>query len=405
MQSSVRAVALAALAKANAITRGDLQRYTSNTRGMSIYGKAALLDAAVTLNAPSETVRDITRQILSTSNESDATFKLSEVMDTASTRILSSEMRSHCAVLDAFLSAIKRSGATKNRELETIIPKLVRSITLERKRKDRWENTQENTICVHALARYSEMYEKQTPHLELSVDLGEGKPTNLILESMRTEPIEVSRPLTATDAGRSTSVTVSASGQGRFYHSTRLAYAPRDQKATPTNGGIEVYREYSVQRDGKWVLLAEPSAIKQGELLQVDLYLKLPTARNFVVVNDPLPGGFEAVNRDLATTSSVDAESASFVAPEGSVWWASQNWVDFRASMWSFYHQELRHSAARFYSEYLPAGNYHLAYVAQAIASGEFAVPPTHAEEMYDPEVFGESAGRTIRIEAPESGR
>jgi uncharacterized protein YfaS (alpha-2-macroglobulin family) len=152
-------------------------------------------------------------------------------------------------------------------------------------------------------------------------------------------------------------------------------------------------------------LLAEPSAIKQGELLQVDLYLKLPTARNFVVVNDPLPGGFEAVNRDLATTSSVDAESASFVAPEGSVWWASQNWVDFRASMWSFYHQELRHSAARFYSEYLPAGNYHLAYVAQAIASGEFAVPPTHAEEMYDPEVFGESAGRTIRIEAPESGR
>jgi uncharacterized protein YfaS (alpha-2-macroglobulin family) len=405
MQANVRATALAALAKANAITSRDLQRYTNNLKGASLFGKAALLEAALALNAPSETIREVIRQILNTAQESSGKFTLSEVVDTASTRILSSEMRSQCAVLDAFLSAIQRPGAPKDRELETVVPKLVRSITLERKRKERWENTQENTICVRALAHYSEMYEKDTPHLDLSVDLGEGKSTHLILESIRTEPIEVSRPLTPADAGRSTAVNVSASGQGRFYHSTRLTYATSEPKSTPTNAGMEVFREYSVQRDGKWVLLSDPITVKQGELIRVDLYLKLPTARNFVVVNDPVPGGLEAVNRDLATTSSVDAEQVEFTAPEGSVWWNSQGWVEFRANLWSFYHKELHHSAARFYSEYLPSGNYRLSYVAQAIASGEFAVPSTHAEEMYDPDIFGESAARTIKIEALESGR
>jgi uncharacterized protein YfaS (alpha-2-macroglobulin family) len=67
--------------------------------------------------------------------------------------------------------------------------------------------------------------------------------------------------------------------------------------------------------------------------------------------------------------------------------------------MWSFYHRELRHSSARFYSEHLAAGNYHLTYVSQAIASGTFALSPTHAEEMYNPEVFGESAAGQLIVE------
>jgi uncharacterized protein YfaS (alpha-2-macroglobulin family) len=58
----------------------------------------------------------------------------------------------------------------------------------------------------------------------------------------------------------------------------------------------------------------------------------------------------------------------------------------------------LRHHAVRFYSEYLPAGRYHLSYVAQAIAPGEFAVLPLRAEEMYNPETDGQSAPATLRV-------
>jgi uncharacterized protein YfaS (alpha-2-macroglobulin family) len=73
----------------------------------------------------------------------------------------------------------------------------------------------------------------------------------------------------------------------------------------------------------------------------------------------------------------------------GSIWFSRKDWYEFNAEFWSFYHKEIRHDSVRFYSDYLPAGNYHLSYVAQAISEGEFAMLPVHAEEMYDPDVHG----------------
>ena len=68
-------------------------------------------------------------------------------------------------------------------------------------------------------------------------------------------------------------------------------------------------------------------------------------------------------------------------------------------SRWSFYHCELRHNAARFYSEYLPAENYHLSYTAQVIALGEFTVLPVFAEEMYDPDVYGRGVTDLLTVD------
>ena len=143
--------------------------------------------------------------------------------------------------------------------------------------------------------------------------------------------------------------------------------------------------------------------IERGELVRVDLYLQLPAARNFVVVDDPVPGGLEPVNRQLATASTVDAEKGEFLRAESSYWYSCSDWRGFGASHWSFYHQELRHHAARFFADYLPAGNYHLSYVAQAIAPGEFQVLPTHAEEMYDPDVFGQGVPARLVVEDIEA--
>jgi uncharacterized protein YfaS (alpha-2-macroglobulin family) len=139
--------------------------------------------------------------------------------------------------------------------------------------------------------------------------------------------------------------------------------------------------------------------LKRGDLVRVDLFVSLPTARNFVVVDDPVPGGLEPVNRDLATASTVDADKGAFQAAGGSWWFRYSDWSSYGVSRWSFYHQELRHNAARFYSEYLPAGNYHLSYTAQAIAPGEFVIMPVKAEEMYDPDVFGKGVPGMLKVE------
>jgi uncharacterized protein YfaS (alpha-2-macroglobulin family) len=274
----------------------------------------------------------------------------------------------------------------------------VRSITLERKRKDRWENTQENLFCMNALVRYSEVYEREDPNLDLSVRIGSEELAKVTMRGVRGEPLEVSRPLTAQDAGRSETLSVAPTGKGRFYYTSRLSYAPRDIKQSATNAGMELHREYSVERNGVWTLLKAPVAIKQGELVKVDLFLRLAAPRTFVVVDDPIPGGLEPVNRDLATASSVDSDKGVFKGAQNSIWFDFREWIDFGVSYWSFYHKEIRHAAARFYSEYLPAGNYHLSYVSQAVAPGEFIILPAHAEEMYDPDVFGDSTADTLQV-------
>src|SRR5207245_11510375 len=121
-------------------------------------------------------------------------------------------------------------------------------------------------------------------------------------------------------------------------------------------------------------------------------YDALPAARNFVMLADPIPEGLALANRAPTTAPQTDAEKAPVPYAAGSWWFRYNDWRAFGSTRWSFYHRELLHQAVRFYSEYLPAGRYHLAYVAQAIAPGDFAVLPLRAEEMYNPETYGQSA-------------
>jgi uncharacterized protein YfaS (alpha-2-macroglobulin family) len=398
MKSSVRAVALAALARRGKITLQDLVRYSSSVKEMNVFGKANYLLAALEVANSKQYQTRALQQILALSNQSAGTLTFTEPIEALSGRILDSNVRSQCAVLDLFVSLAQGKDRELSEKVSPLIPKLVRSITLERKRKDRWENTQENLFCMNALVRYSEVYEREDPNLDLSVRIGSEELAKVTMRGVRGEPLEVSRPLTAQDAGRSETLSVAPTGKGRFYYTSRLSYAPRDIKQSATNAGMELHREYSVERNGVWTLLKAPVAIKQGELVKVDLFLRLAAPRTFVVVDDPIPGGLEPVNRDLATASSVDSDKGVFKGAQNSIWFDFREWIDFGVSYWSFYHKEIRHAAARFYSEYLPAGNYHLSYVSQAVAPGEFIILPAHAEEMYDPDVFGDSTADTLQV-------
>jgi hypothetical protein len=93
-----------------------------------------------------------------------------------------------------------------------------------------------------------------------------------------------------------------------------------------------------------------------------------------------------------------DARKGDFSAAGGSFWFKFSDWIDFGVSRWSFYHKEIRHNSVRFYSDYLPAGNYHLSYAAQAIATGSFSALPAIAQEMYDPDVYGKTDALTLKV-------
>jgi uncharacterized protein YfaS (alpha-2-macroglobulin family) len=106
-----------------------------------------------------------------------------------------------------------------------------------------------------------------------------------------------------------------------------------------------------------------------------------------VVLEDPLPAGLEAIDASLATSSP-----ALEVAPvDGDTAEAS----GFQSS---WYRRELRDDRVLFFIDSMPPGLYRYRYLARATSLGRFVVPPTRAEEMYQPEVFGRSAASSLEI-------
>ena len=399
MGSTVRAVALAALAEHGKVDIDDLRRYYPHVDEMTLFGKAHFLMALTRVAGTEDMQAEVMNKIRAHANETGGKYIFGEQVDFVYKRMLNSSLRTNCAVLSGFLAY--EDPQQGNHTASDVPFKLVRTLTQTRKNKDHWENTQENMFCMNALIDFSRVYEKDKPDMDVAAYFNKTLMGQTRYSDFRDKAQIFERPIQKGDAGKKATVRIERKGSGRVYYATRMRYSPVVLKTDPINAGMEVKREYSVERDGKWQLLTSPIKIKQGELVRVDLYLTVPTARNFVVVDDPVPGGLEPVNRDLATASQVDADKGNkYLHGEGSLWWRFDDWREYGLYYWSFYHKELRHAAARFYSQYLPEGRYHLSYTAQAIAPGEFVVMPTHAEELYDPDVFGQGIPGTLQVDA-----
>ena len=187
------------------------------------------------------------------------------------------------------------------------------------------------------------------------------------------------------------------SGPPVFYYLT-VHEVPRDRPVTPDQEGIEVERWYEDFETGKPL-----TRVQEGELVRVRLRIRVPAERHFVVVDDPLPAGLEAVDLSLRTTGTLPrADQAARERHEG------EYADDFRGyfgywdyGWWSpFDHREMRDDRVIYFATILWKGTYTASYVARATTPGTFVRPPVHAEEMYNPAVHGRSDGGTFTVTA-----
>ena len=126
-----------------------------------------------------------------------------------------------------------------------------------------------------------------------------------------------------------------------------------------------------------------------------------PSAREYVVIDDPLPAGFEPIDARLRTTTTAYSHAGQATGDAGCE--GCDDGADAGevgrgySSAWS--RQELRDDRALTFVDHMPGGIYHYRYFARATTAGRFVVPPTKAEGMYEPETFGRTAAAVVEIE------
>ena len=280
-----------------------------------------------------------------------------------------------------------------------LAPNAVRWLMAARK-EGYWETTQETAWAVIALTDWmvatGELEGAYDWHVVVNGDrLGEGSVNRDNVDETVELQIAVAQ-LLAEEANRVVIERWAPEGQargtGRLYYSLYLRYFKPVEEVTALNRGIIVSRRYTLADcDPEEEDCRAIDQARVGDAIRVKLTIIAPHDLHYVVVEDPFPAGAEGVDQSLKTTSVVGEQPELTRTDRRDPWGGGYGW-------WWFSHTDLRDEKAVLFATYLPRGTYEYTYLIRASLSGEYRAIPTHAYEMYFPEVFGRSDGGVFTI-------
>ena len=250
-----------------------------------------------------------------------------------------------------------------------------------------WSGTQETAWTLMALSRWMEASGELKADYQYGValngeQLGGGVADANTLRQTLELNVEISHLLTK-EANRL--IIGRDDGPGNLYYTAHLnVYLPVDQ-VKALDQGLIVSRNYYRMDD----LQTPVTQANQGELLLARLTLVAPNTVHYVVVDDPLPAGLEAVDQTLNTSPQ------SLKVPQVYSWedifWKGWGW-------WYFTQFQFRDEKVVLSADTLPAGTYIYTYMVRASSVGEFSTIPPTAQEFYFPEVYGRGDGSTFIV-------
>ncbi|MCB8980389.1 MAG: hypothetical protein H6657_23510 [Ardenticatenaceae bacterium] len=270
-----------------------------------------------------------------------------------------------------------------------LIPKVVNGL-LAHRTQGHWGSSQDNVFILLALDSYFNTFEAQTPDFVAQLWLGNTYAGAQEFVGRSTDRYLTEIPMSYLADEEVGDVIVSVDGDGRLYYRLSLNYAPSDLTLDALNRGFVVQRTYEGVDDPEDVYQDADGVwhIKLGARVRVRLTLVADNRRYNVALVDPLPAGLEPINPELAVSQSVPEDPDAL---NGSLpWWWWWQWYD---------HQNMRDERVEAFSSLLWEGVYTYDYVARVTTPGTFVAPPTKAEEMYSPDVFGRSSSDIVIVE------
>jgi alpha-2-macroglobulin len=363
------AIALHVLADAGRDVAGPAAELYARRQSLPLFGRAFLLMAMHRGSPRAPEVAALAGELRGNLRELPATAHTSEAPRWDLGGYFSSDGRSDAIVLMALLRAEPD---------HPVVVKLARGL-LERRIGGAWRNTQENAYALVALTDYARAYESETPDFTARAWVG---PHNVLdvafsgrefaTRAATTDMVRLVGLSQGTGATDPLPVVLQRQGTGRLYYRLGAEWAPAAADLPARAQGLTVARALRTR--------AGPArdAVTAGEPAALDITVTSDTRVRYVVVDVPLPAGLEAVSRTLGS----GRRAAVLSGHRG--WWVT--------------HEEQRPGRVVVFADDLPPGTHVHTIDLRATTRGSYAFPPTHAEAMYMPEVYGRTIGGALEV-------
>ena len=388
VQLTTKCFVLYALVLWDVYDHGYMSRLFEKRDQISLFGKTLLLKASH-IYGNSYYQKELRRILLNKIKMAPTTAHFEEQNAIGMAWIWHSNVRTTALILQALLET---GGEFANAE------KIIKWLITERK-MGRWRSTQENIYVFDAFNTYFKIYEKQTPNFMAIIYL-ENK--EIVKEIFKGRELQIRReeiPLTDLTKGKQLPVNIEKRGDGRLYYGLRMLYTPT-RELKPRDEGIAVFKVMEPLIDG-----LTGDELSAGKIYKVTLSIITPQERNFVVVHDPLPAGVEVINTSFDTESKqllriMDSDMDYYDE------YYVQDYYDgvyddyyyYYPSWGTFDHWEIYDDKVLLFADALRASEHTFSYLVRAMTFGNFTMPPTKAEEMYTPEVFGYNKQRRLAV-------
>jgi alpha-2-macroglobulin len=378
---------------------GYESRLYEQRKKLPLFGQALLLHALAKSKQKEELTDTLTREIEGQLRiDANGAFANENQGDDYAV-LMDSPARTSALVLRALIAA---------KPSHPMASKLARGLLLVRK-GGQWRTTQEAAFALLALDEYRRAQEKYVPDYLAKIWMGGKELASAEMRGRTLELTERSVPTSKLGPGGGLLV-FEKEGSGTLFYEARLTYARRTLPSAPLDRGffvqktLRVVSPESLPEAMQSLPATSAGRVAAGSLVLGDLVIVTPSPREFVVIDDPLPAGLEAVDATLSTTASWLEVSASGGEPGSFDAAADQDeWEDQLAHgsafLDSWYRREVRDDRVLFFVDHMAAGMYHYRYLARATTYGSFVLPPTKAEEMYTPETFGRTAASRLEVQ------
>ncbi len=259
-----------------------------------------------------------------------------------------------------------------------LLPKVSRWL-LEHRHGAGWNDTQATAFAVLGLVDYLKISGELQANYSYTVTLNQRAIYSGTVNSANL--FKAITPITLTGAQLRSGenvVQIERQGNGQLYYAMTLQaelFYDNFTSVSSVDNGLSIQRTYLPVQGDK-----QRTTFNIGDLVEVHLAVNAKDEAWYVLLEDPLPAGFEGVSERVNTVSYSGGYDMMF-------------WRD-----WGYNRKEIYDDHVTFFMTTLWPGPHTYTYMMRATTAGEFSVPPAQISPMYKDDLWGRSGSYRVTI-------